>query len=102
MSSTNELEAAKAEAAEFKQKAARASEDLLRANREIGALRDELDASASLQKKNDRLDALNADLTRQLGAARAAAEAADRKAAGDAAKLAAADQIAAGLKALAS
>lgn len=97
---SDQLEKVKAEAAAFKAKSSRASEDLMRAQKQIGALQDELEQIPALVAELDQLKAANADLSSQLKALQASLEAASKKADADSAKVAAAEQIAAGLRAL--
>lgn len=97
---SDEVAALKGEVAEHKRRAGELSAGALRAQREIGALQDELKSLGALQAENDQLKAANADLASQLKAAEKAAAAAAKQAAADASKIEAATKIAEGIKAL--
>lgn len=96
----DQLEQAQADAAAFKEKASRASEDLMRASKEIGSLRDELEKVPGLEAALDQSQAEAADLRSQLKAAHAALDAANKVAADNAVLIEAALKIKEGLAAL--
>lgn len=96
----DELDKLKGELAALKKQASDQSADLMRASKEIGARDNEIAALAAVRAENDQLKAENADLASQLKAAKSALDAAAKAADANAAKVAAAEQIAAGLRAL--
>lgn len=95
-----DVDALKGELAAHKKRAGDLSADLMRAQKEIGKRDDELKKLGVLEAENDQLQAENADLKSQLKAANSANDALNKQAAANAAKVAAAESIAAGLKAL--
>jgi cell division protein FtsB len=95
-----DVEALKGELAAHKKRAGDLSADNMRAQKEIGALQDELKKMGVLEAENDQLEAELADLKSQLKAAEAANNALNKQAAANATKVEAADQIKKGLAAL--
>jgi predicted nucleic acid-binding Zn-ribbon protein len=95
-----DVEALKGELAAHKKRASDYSADNLRAQKTIGALQDELDKASAVRADNDQLAEEVKDLKSQVKALNAAVDAANKQAAANAVKVEAAEQIAAGLKAL--
>ena len=76
-STLEELQSLRVQAKDYKDKASRHSENLLRANKEIGALRKDLQKIPALQAEIDVLEAKNAELATELKAANRALEQAE-------------------------
>lgn len=95
-----DVEALQSELAGHKKRANDLSADNLRLRREVGDRDNQLQELAAVKAENDRLSADVANLLSQLKAADASLAAAARENADNAAKVAAAEKIKAGIQAL--